>query len=896
MKNHTKILIVEDSPTQAEKLKFILEDENYLVLLAYNGTEALNILNNKTDFPDLIITDIVMPGMNGFELTKKIKTDKKLKDIPVILLTSLSNPTDILKGLESGANNFISKPYDEEFIVKRIENILQQNKISKNLEKKDYLEFIFKGERYNIPSNSQKVLGFLISSYETAVDKNLELLRLKDELLFLNTKLEDRVKDRTAMLSEEIITRKKIEMQLFHLNTVLKAIRNVNQLITHERNPNILISEACQKLVEYKGYHFARIVIFDDKGKIKNYAESSLDNNNKSGYQYKEIDELPYCMRKATDMTEILIFESSNNECINCKANPGSKNYYTLSLRLEFEKKIYGIVSVSIPDSNIFDSEEASLFHELAGDISFALATIEEEKRRKAAEESLHESEVRNSTIINNSPNILLIHKEGILEYINDLGEKIIGYGKEEMLGKSVFDYLSEESKPIVFENIQKQIKGEIIPPYEANLIAKSGKIIPFFVQASMIPFRQDKSFLVVLTDISNIKKYQSELLHAKEEAEKNNLIKSYFLANMSHEMRTPMVGILGFANLLVKEVYKEDLRDMAQMIVSSGNRLMDTLNLILDLSSIEAGKLVVLQDEVSLPYVVYDSVGLFSVAARQKNIFLETKILDEDVTAYLDESLTTKIINNILNNAIKFTDNGGITIEVDSIVTGEEISAVIRVIDTGIGISDESQQLIFEEFRQASEGKDRNFEGTGLGLTISRKYCEAMGGRISVSSTLGIGTTFTISFPALNYNLKAEKKDSMSKTFEDKEYVEEKRSLPKVLLVEDDLASRILTGRYLKDLYDVDFASNGETAIEMAKNVQYTIILMDINLGKGKNGLDVTNFLRQTEKYENAPIIAMTAFAMKGDREDFISKGCSDYISKPFDKNDILELLEKYL
>ena len=204
MRKPAKILIVEDSPTQLEQLKYILEQSNYQVITAFNASEALKLLDSQNELPDLIITDVVMPEVNGYELTKSIKSNFRLKEIKVILLTSLSDPANILKGIECGANNFITKPYEPQFLLDRVHSILVNGSHIENQDNTGLINYHYKGENYRLSSSSNQILDFLISSYETAIDKNTGLLNAKDELLFLNTNLEERVEERTAELNELI--------------------------------------------------------------------------------------------------------------------------------------------------------------------------------------------------------------------------------------------------------------------------------------------------------------------------------------------------------------------------------------------------------------------------------------------------------------------------------------------------------------------------------------------------------------------------------------------------------------------------------------------------------------------------------------------------------------------
>ncbi|MGQ9642613.1 MAG: response regulator, partial [Ignavibacterium sp.] len=215
-----------------------------------------------------------------------------------------------------------------------------------------------------------------------------------------------------------------------------------------------------------------------------------------------------------------------------------------------------------------------------------------------------------------------------------------------------------------------------------------------------------------------------------------------------------------------------------------------------------------------------------------------------------------------------------------------------IKIKDTGIGIPPESISKIFEEFRQVSEGLDRKFDGTGLGLTLTKKFVEVLGGKIQVESEVDKGSIFTISFP-ITETEKLQLNSGNQSNFD----ISNKANInfkvkPNILLVENDDASIEVTQLFLKDVCELDVVANGEQAVESAKAKNYDVILMDINLGRGLSGLDVTQKIRSQSGYENVPIVAVTAFAMIGDKEEFIKAGCTHYLSKPFKKNELLELI----
>ena len=396
--------------------------------------------------------------------------------------------------------------------------------------------------------------------------------------------------------------------------------------------------------------------------------------------------------------------------------------------------------------------------------------------------------------------------------------------------------------------------------------------------------------FLGLQEDITERKKTELELRIAKEKAEEMNRLKSVFLANMSHELRTPMIGILGYAETLYAELNNPVFKEMALTLLKSGNRLKETLNLILDLSRIEANKIDINLAVLDIPQVLKETVKLFQIAAIEKNIKLNLKIDNENITSKLDKRMFVQIVENLINNAIKYTNAGDVNITaLRKFEDGKEFSVIV-IEDTGIGIPPENIEMIFEPFRQASEGYARSFEGTGLGLTVTKKFVELLGGEISVTSKVGVGSKFTVKFhSAVVYQ---SEKDIIVN--ENKElYMGEKKEKLSLLLVENDVPSIDIIKIYLQEKYLVDAAIDGLTALQMAEKKNYSAILMDIDLGFGMNGLEVAQKLKKIPGYNKVPVIAVTAYAMLGDREKFLASGCTHYIAKPFDKFALVELLE---
>jgi PAS domain S-box-containing protein len=492
---------------------------------------------------------------------------------------------------------------------------------------------------------------------------------------------------------------------------------------------------------------------------------------------------------------------------------------------------------------------------------------------------------------------VSITDKNDNIIFVNEAFLTTYGYTKEELIGSNINilrpkDVTLEIGNKILSQTIDGGWKGEIINQ------RKDGTVFHIYLSSSVVKDNQGNpiALIGVATDITESKKAQQELIAAKEEAEEMNRLKTNFLTNMSHEVRTPMIGMLGFSEILKGELTDPEQKEMAEEIYTSGQRLMQTLNLVLNLSRIETNKMELKIKELNLKDVITNSIKIFEPVARKKNLYLNTIFKYNNIFCNLDEFLLVGIMNNLVINAIKFTKSGGITIETELKNVRNKTWAVINVIDTGIGIPEEYQHLIFEEFRQVSEGIGRSYEGTGLGLTITKKTVEIMNGTISVTSAPGKGSVFSVSFPAIVKDDGITNKSVIINDIYQIMGKSKKTSLPKILLVENDGTSANITKTALKGMCDIDLAEDGETAVEFAKNKKYSLILMDIGLGLGINGIEASKQIRNIPGFEKTPIVALTAFAMEGDKENFLTHGMDYYLSKPFRIKELKDLIIEIL
>lgn len=516
------------------------------------------------------------------------------------------------------------------------------------------------------------------------------------------------------------------------------------------------------------------------------------------------------------------------------------------------------------------------------------------EKKKSIKEISMLKQAMDNSGDV-----IYITNTEGKFIYVNLAFTKTYGWKPDEILNIKDFKILwSDETESKLYNELWEKVKED--KTYQLELIYKTkyGNTVEVQDTLSIVYDLKNniQGYLSIQADISIIKNAERQLKIGKDKAEEMNKLKSYFLSNLSHELRTPLISIIGFSEILHSEIENKDQLELLNHINEGGLRLQNTLNSIMELSKIEIEDYKISYNNCNINDELIKIVDSKREVAERKRIYLDFKTDNQIINGQLDLDIFHKVIDNILTNSIKFTKIGGVQVKSELRKNGNSSVAVIEVIDTGIGISPENQKLIFEPFRQGSEGLSRNYEGLGLGLTLSKKMVELLKGQILVESKINEGSKFTVILPVNPSDKEIEKEVKSIRKNTKIFFRRNKAELPPVLLVEDSEANRIVTSLFLKGICSIDEAIDGISALAKVKDNLYSLILMDINLGKGIDGVETINRIRKLNEYKDIPSIAITAYAMPGDRSKYINSGFNEYLSKPFLKKDLINLVEKYV
>jgi len=914
-----KILAIDDQPDNLVTIKAVIHSflPGYEVLTALSGAAGISLAQESQ--PETILLDIIMPQMDGYETCRLLKSSEQTKHIPVILITAIkTDPESRIKGLETGADAFLSKPIDPAELSAQIKVILRLKEAENKLRsEKTEIEQIVRQrtkelnetvEKLRISEERFKNIAESAGEWIWEVDANgcytfvssvcEEILGYKPEEIigkkYFYDFFEPGIKEAT----------KEKALKVFSQRLPFSNFENPNQ----HRDGHIVILETTGS------------PMFDENGQFTGYRGVDKDNTARKIAEKKLaqerillrtlIDNIPDAIFiKDVSLRKILanpadlanigktgeeVLGKTDNEVF--PANIAEKlmadDHFVIKNGQPIINREELLVN-SQGESRWLLTSKLPLFDE-NGKVTGLVGIGRDFTDRKLNEEKLRQSEEKYSTYFRHAPiGYQSLNKDGFIIEVNEKWLDILKYSREEVSGKWFGDFLENGQKEKFRQLFSKNIlEGNVIKDFEFCLNRKDGEIVvaEFSANAGYDGEGNFKRIHCVFQDITERKKAEEKLRDALRKAEESDRLKSTFLSTMSHELRTPLNAVIGFSEMITKDLPVEEMVSFGQIINHSGNHLLSIIEDLFDISLIESGEIKVFKSEIRLAQLlheVYEVMAAEQTRLEKQHIDLKMLLPDElkNQVFYSDPDKIRQILINLLKNALKFTTDGfihfGCTIEDSN--NARPLRFFVK--DSGIGIPEEKQALIFDAFRQADDSYTRKYGGVGLGLSISKKLTELLGGAITLISKEGIGSDFYIELP-LSEQLH-ENKSEIKKVYGTISEI-------KILIAEDDEASCLLLKYILAgENAQLLWAKNGREAIEICENdSSIGLVLMDINMPV-LNGLDAA---REIKKFRpSLPIIAQTAYAVAGDKERILDSGCNDYISKPLEKNMLLELIGKF-
>lgn len=522
-----------------------------------------------------------------------------------------------------------------------------------------------------------------------------------------------------------------------------------------------------------------------------------------------------------------------------------------------------------------------------------AIGIIRDISERKRAEEILKKSEKQYRDFHDNSTlGIYRSTPDGKVEMVNPAAVRMLGYSSEEFLKIDIKEKYADDSERGHFQSIMES-EG-VVYGFETKWLKADGSQIDISESARAIKDENGNVIYYegIIEDITERKKAEEALIVAKEKAEEMNRLKSIFLANVSHELRTPLIGITGYSEILRDELEDPERKQMAESILFSGNRLTKTLDLILDLSLFESDNIHLKLDKVNIVNMLKEIVDSYEFSVAKERVVFNFETQRDNIECMIDRNALSRIVSHLLDNAAKFTHEGSISVKLFS----DDENVMLQIIDTGVGIPKEKMDVVFDPFRQVSEGNERLYEGAGLGLTITQKYAKLLKGKISIKSIPGKGTEVTIKFPSVKiFNDKSVNSIYKEKT---KTHVSKliKRRMKTIMFLGSETASVKIAKYFLKDICSVDAVDNGKEALILLLERKYEAVIVDLDLDGDIDDEEAIKEIRKLENYKHIPIFALTSYLGVGLKEKCLDLGCTDLILKPFKRTELMQQVSRAL
>ena len=578
-------------------------------------------------------------------------------------------------------------------------------------------------------------------------------------------------------------------------------------------------------------------------------------------------------------------------EALVFKASRGIEDIYELTYIRKDGSRFPAVVSVTA----LRDVNETIIGYLLIGTDNTARKLVEAEQKK--LDQRLRDQQFYTRSLIeSNIDAIMTTDPSGIITDVNKQMEALTGCTRDELIGAPFKNYFTDPDR--AESAIKLVLGGKKVSDFELTARSRDGKQTVVSYNATTF-YDRDRTLQGVFAaarDVTERKLVEVELQKAKAAAESASRTKSDFLASMSHEIRTPMNAIMGIADLLAKTNLTAEQDKYVQIFRRSGDNLLNLINDILDLSKVEASQLELEKTGFSLTDHLEKVQEMVSARAQEKGLALTFEIAAGTPTELVgDPTRLQQVLMNLLGNSVKFTEAGYVSLKVEAAFDSAVPTALLFTVnDSGIGIPTEKLDHIFERFTQADSSTTRRFGGSGLGLTICKRLVELMGGRIWVASNLGEGSTFSFSVPfeiwAAGVHKSGRPVDAGTRR--------PQRPL-RILLAEDSPDNCTITLAYLEDTpYVIDIAETGAIACEKFAAARYDLVLMDRQMPV-MDGLTATRQIRAWElanERQPTPIIALTASALKGDREKCMAAGCTAFLTKPIKQQVLLQAIEKHV
>ncbi|MBI2418414.1 MAG: response regulator [Ignavibacteriales bacterium] len=938
-----KILAIDDNNDNLISLRALIKD-------VFPDAETITTDSGKNGFalavdtnPDVILLDIIMPDMDGFEVCRKLKADEKLADIPVVFVTALKDDHESrIRALEVGAEAFLAKPIiiseliaqiramvkikdantqkryekdrlnilveqqtkalqekqastmrllaelrDENEARKKSENALREseNRMRVIVEGTPYLFFYTQGTDARVT--------YISPSVEKITGHSVDEWLNQSHWFVTDNELNNLAKQRTQLHLQGIFTEGAINVEVEHadkypillevfenpivVNGVVMGLHGVAHDITERKQAEAALrqsNELLTKITDMVPGVVYQYRLYPDGRSC--FPISSIGMNTIYEYSPEEVreDASPVFGRLHPDDYQNIadaILESAR-----------TLNFFHCEFRVILPRQgLRWRLSDARPERM---SDGGTLWYGIISDIT----------ERKTAEEQLSKL----TLAVQQSPaSVIITDIDGNIEYVNPKTLDVTGYTLDELIGKNPRIFSSGELPEYEYKKLWEVIsagnewRGEFHNKKKDNTL--------FWESASISPIKNEKGevihYLAVKEDITEKKRILHELIKAKENAESANNLKDAFIANISHEIRTPLNGILGMTSI-IQESYAQNAEEEDQVFFTaidrSSKRLINTVDKILNFSRLQVGEFPLNCEFTGVSSVLQAIVKEYTLFAAEKSILLQFIAATKKDTIFADAGALATAVGNVVDNAVKFTEAGSVEIVLYRNINDK---LCIDIRDTGRGISEEYIAGLFEPYSQEVMGYSRPFEGLGLGLAIAKKLLNLNGASISVVSKKGIGTDFTICFDKelKKKNGSADSSIAGVKINRSKNRTDKK---PAILVVEDDRVNVLFLKTILKKNYRVEVAGNGAGAFELFTKQQFDLILMDISLKDGMNGLELTKVIRNGSVNPDIPIIAVTGHALPEDHRKSLEAGCNDYLTKPFQAIQLLEKIQIFL